>query len=116
MVGLVLRQAASSGDSGRTRWQPLVCTATCDCGATSAIDDTSKLELRSPSSTHDSSVACQVGLNSRSNGYGVLGHWRVAATRTCRSSDATTRRDATTYAALNDATKLESQTLSVGFR
>ena len=88
-LGLGLRQATPNGESGRLRWLPPVCTATCDCGATSAIDDSSKLELRGPSSTQDSSVACQVGLHYGSNGYGVLGHWHVAAARTCRSSDAT---------------------------
>eukprot|EP00964_Phaeocystis_antarctica_P078447 scaffold48791_cov59-Phaeocystis_antarctica.AAC.8 len=52
-LGLGLRQAAPSGESGRPRWLRSVYTATCDCGATSAIDDSSKLELRGPSSTQD---------------------------------------------------------------
>ena len=52
------------------------------------IVDSSKLELRGPSSTQDSSVACQVGLHYGSNGCSVLGHRYAAAARTCRSSDA----------------------------
>ena len=100
MVGRGLRQAASSEDSGRPRWLPLNCAATSDCGATSAIDSALSLSCAArASSTHDSSVACQVGLNYGSNGYGVLGHWHVAAARTCRSSDAhhAPRRYLTTY-------------------